>query len=267
MDRTFFSWARQTALMSVPSEPSGHTPKAKTTDSIGNARHAGHCVGTALNSHQSKIAHVLGLDQGQESTLPGSGPLPGPVSGSPQASQEPPPGSALLCGRTGATTGSLGSYLLGAPSLLSFWEGVLLDKTAQSVPETLLLDTMPFFCPQVSEGKLARPQACSFLTFLFSRQLFICESLSQELFNLQSECAFPTFLGVSSLWLLLADTGQVSCLPAVGWGRQQPWLWGAGSLVWGWCLLTIAPGNPFGPSHFGSERAVCASVSQLEVLQ
>lgn len=50
VDRTFFSWARQTALMSVPSEPSGHTPKTKTTGSIGNTRDTGHAARGPLHT-------------------------------------------------------------------------------------------------------------------------------------------------------------------------------------------------------------------------
>lgn len=40
--RSFFSWARQTALMSVPSEPSGHTPEiAQTTLETPEPQHIG----------------------------------------------------------------------------------------------------------------------------------------------------------------------------------------------------------------------------------
>lgn len=64
VDRSFFSWARQTALMSVPSEPSGHTPKTKTANGAGDIR--GHrataCRSRPLDSPEHKTASSPALE-------------------------------------------------------------------------------------------------------------------------------------------------------------------------------------------------------------
>lgn len=109
VDSSFFSWARQTALMSVPSEPSGHTPKTQSTNSSGNCRdmephHAGAGHGQKNKTRsfqQNKTTLNPGFrNKGQKNVWWQLWPLvapspvyPGPSSGSPAERC-----SAFLCG-------------------------------------------------------------------------------------------------------------------------------------------------------------------------
>lgn len=57
VDRSFLSCARQTALMSVPSEPSGHTPKMSTDRALKTPETLGHTArGRPSSSQEDKTA-------------------------------------------------------------------------------------------------------------------------------------------------------------------------------------------------------------------